>query len=178
MAHISRFKKRASDRSGFYYYELGMVKQGPWKVGADEYDIPPPSKTPLGGEGDIAQGEQRPNSDFSSISTTDTPSGSDNPVVFITAAGGITPGTHPFMRIAGSNQAIDVTANPQIVRGIQSQQLALLCVGSSITLDNGTGLALMGSSRFIMNSGDVITFIYDTGNSVWWETSRQRGGGI
>lgn len=174
MPHISRFKKRVSDRSGFYYYELSMVKDGPFKIGTDEFDTPPPSKIPLGGEGDTSQGAMRSGADFSSISDTDIPSGFENPTVSVTAAGGITPNTHPFMLVTGSNVAVDITANPQIARGQQGDILTLWCVDSSITLDNGTGLNLMGSSRFVMTSGSVISFFFTSGGNVWNETSRDR----
>ena len=179
MPHISRFKLRNSDRDGFTYKEITLLKQGALKVGGVEFDTPPPSRKSLGGEGDVAAGITRSNSDFSSISTTDTPAGFGHPTVYITAAGGITPSyAHPFMYIAGSNSNITVSANPQIVAGQQNDILTLACVGSSITLANGNGVALMGSARFVMDSGSIITLIYSTGGSVWQETSRTKQGGI
>ena len=56
MPRISRFKRKASDRSGFNCYEIEMVKDGAYKVSAEEYDTPPPSKISLGGGGDVSRG--------------------------------------------------------------------------------------------------------------------------
>ena len=172
MPHISRFLKFTSDRDGFDDMRVAMLKDGSSIVNPDEYDTPPPSKKSLGGEGDIAQGELRQDG-----TSTDTPSGSDNPTVYITAAGGITPSTHPFMLVVGSNSNVTISANPQIVRGKQNQILTLFGTGSSITLQNGNGVATMGSSILVLNSGYVATFIYNTGGTVWQETSRDRVGG-
>ncbi len=154
-----------------------MVKDLQFKVSPDEFDEPPPSKKSLGGEADVSQGDMRSGADFSSPSTYAVPAGYDNPIVYITAAGGITPVfTHAFMLVSGSNASVTITANPQIAAGQQGQVLSLLCADSSITFSNGTGLALMGSARFIMNSGASITLIYNTGSTVWWETARYQGG--
>lgn len=174
MPHISRFKRRNSDRSGFKFFEIELVKDGPWKVSQDEYDTPPPSKKSLGGEGDVSLGEIRDSSE-----SLDIPTGLDNPVHFITAAAGITPDfNHPFMYVTGSNSDITLSANPQIVRGIEGQVLTLVGVGSSITVDNGTGLNLMGSNRFIITSGATLGLIYTSGGSVWNETFRTYYGGF
>ena len=177
MPHISKYKKRSSDQSGFDGFEIGMVKQGPYKIFPDEFDNPPPSKKSLGGEGDVAQGEARIGADWLSISDTDTPATSDTPTTFITAAGGISPSfVHPFMRVSGSNAAITISANPQIVAGREKQILTLAGVGSNITISNGSGVALMGSAPLVIQSGVTVTFYYTTAGNVWWETSRNIGG--
>ena len=177
MPRISRFKKRESDRSGFDCWEISMVKDGPWKVAAEEFDSPPPSKRSLGGEGDVS-GEPRDGSQFSSTLTTsgfDVPTSVENPTFYITDSGGITPSTvYPFLRISGSNSLVDIVASPQIRRGVEGQVLGLLCVDSGVIIDNGEGINLMASSRFVMTSGAIMTFYYATGNLAWNETSRSR----
>ena len=173
MPHVSRFKKRDSDRSGFSFFERELVKDAPWKVAADEFDTPPPSKRSLGGEGDVS-GEPRANSAFDTIANYEIPAEVDNPIVYVTAGGGLSPSLHPFMRITGSNAAVDITANPQIARGQEGQVLTLLCIDSSITLDHGTGLNMLGSAGYAMQSGDISVFLYHTGGTVWDETSRER----
>ena len=174
MARLSRFKKRVSDRSGFDYYEHELVRDKQSLVGSDELDTPPPSDKPLGGEGDINQGDMRA-STFASITETDTPSESDNPTVYITAAGGITPSfVHPWMNISGSNGTVNITADPQIVLGREGQILTIQCVDSSVTLDHGTGLNMMGSGSLLLSSGSIVTFYYSTANNVWNEASRFR----
>lgn len=172
---ISRFKKRVSDRSGFDYKEIQLIRDDGELVGPDEFDTPPPSKQPLGGEGDNSGGDTRSNSNFSSISTTDTPTALLNPTFYITAAGGITPSfSNPWMNVVGSNNAITISANPSIVSGAEGQILTLFGVGSSITLNNANGISLMGSSNIVIDSGVNITFMYNTANNVWNETSRGR----
>ena len=176
MAHVSRFKKRRSDRSGFDYLENQLVKDGPYRVGADELDEPPPSKRSLGGEGDIALGDARTVGNFtSSVTPSAQPASVTNPTLYITAAGGITPSfVHPFMQVAGSNANITISANPSVVRGQEGQLLTLYGVGSTITLNHGNGVNLMGSTRCVLDSGAVLTLYYSTSNTVWNETSRGR----
>ena len=89
-----RFRKATSDRSGFDLKNIELIKDGAYMVSPDEFDVPPPSKKPLGGEGEVT-GSAR-DSD-STIENTATPAGHDNPIVYVTAARGITPGTHPYM---------------------------------------------------------------------------------
>ena len=174
MPHVSRFKKRDSDRSGFAFYERELLKDVPWKVAPEEYDAPPPSKKSLGGEGDVS-GEPRANSGFSTISNYDVPTEVDNPLVYLVAATAITPSAHPFLRITGSNAAVNLTVNPQITAGREGQVLTLLCADSSVTLDDGTGVTMLGGVGYQMRSGDVSVFMYHTGGTTGWqETSRVR----
>ena len=174
MPHVSRFKKKASDRSGFDFFERELLKDAPWKVAPDEFDTPPPSKRSLGGEGDIS-GEPRANSGFSTISNYDVPTEVENPIVYVLAANGITPSLHPFMRITGSNAAVDITANPQITAGKEGQVLNLVCIDSSVTLDDGTGVTMLNGIGYQMRSGDISVFMYHSSGTVGWqETSRER----
>ena len=176
MSRSFRYKVRNSDRSGFKYKQRELVKDGPSWVHPDEIDAPPPSKISLGGEGDIS-GDPRPNSTFYSAGTGNILPVYDHPTFFITAVGGITPDfNHAYMRIEGSNGNITVSANPSIKIGIQSQVLSLFCTGSSITLNHGNGLNMMGSTGFTMQSGGVLTLIYNSGNTAWNETSRSSNG--
>lgn len=177
MPRISRFKRRNSDRSGFKFYEIELIKDGPWKVAGDEFDTPPPSRIPLGGEGDIATGEPLAFSNFQlGVGATSASFANSNPTVFLTAAGGITPTfTHPWMYISGSNTNVTIATTPQIAAGKQSQVLTLQCVGSTVTLSQGSGVNFMDSrGSLTMISGRVVTFVYQTGGSVWWEASRNQ----
>ena len=89
----------------------------------------------------------------------------------ITAAGGITV-TRKIMRVAGSGGAIDITADPQIVAGVDGQFVIVQGTHdtNTVTLDNGTGLAL--SAQIILAANDNITLMYDSGETAWIETSR------
>ena len=179
MPHLSRFKKRVSDRSGFDRFESELVKQGPWKGGAEEFDRPPPSKLNLGGEGD-ASGEPRVNATASTwvASSLGVPVSVDNPTVYITAAGGISPSfVHPWMRLSGSNGAVTITATPQLVRGQEGQVLTLQVVDSSVTISHGSANAVnfMDSRGTLqLTSGMVLTLYYSTANLAWNETARYR----
>lgn len=148
--------------------------RGLW-FGLDEWDEPPPSKLSLGGEGEISYGPYfNASTDIFTIAVDKS-----NPTFFITAAGGITPDfTHHYMRVTGSNTAVNISANPQIAVGRNEQVLVLFGVGSDITLENGNGLALMGSAPFVLGSGNAITLIYNTAYVAWQETSRFSGEGI
>lgn len=173
MPRISPWQKFTSERSGFDTKRIAVIKDGPILVDPGEFDEPPPSRISLGGEGDISQGDMRPNA--TGLVGTNTANGYGNPVVYVTAAGGIVPSfTQPFMLITGSNQAVKITKVPQIVVGQQNQVLTLWCVDSGITISNGTGVTLMGSVPWIMTSGCIISFIYNTGGNAWQETSRSR----
>ena len=177
MPHISRFKRRNDDRTGFKKYEIELVKDGPYKVAGDQYDTPPPSRKSLGGEGDIS-GDPRANSRFDLAGTANILAENQIPTSYITAAGGITPNfNHAWMYVTGSNESVDITADPQVVRGSEGQVLTLVGVNFPITFDNGTGLNLMGSAQFVMESGGVLGLIYTTGNTAWNETFRSSVGG-
>lgn len=176
MARLSRFKKRVSDRSGFDAYEQTLLKDGAWKVRGDEYDVPPPSKQSLGGEGDVAQDAALVANAFGIAQITSIPAAYDNPVNYLTAAGGLTPSfAHPWMYVVGSLENITLATNPQIGAGVEGQVLTLYGVGSTVRITDGTGVALMGDVPMVLGSGDVISFYYTTGASVWQETSRGKG---
>lgn len=176
MSTKSRYKKRDSDRSGFTHLERDLIRDEGVLVAPDEFDSPPPSKKSLGGEGDISPGNTRVDSD-----TYTTPSDLDIPVYYITAVGGITfterifrsngeQTNYGYLRVAGSNGNIDVTANPQVSSSRHGVQLTIECVGSSIILENGSGLSLR--SMFNMDSGAILNLFYSETTNLWQETSR------
>ena len=166
MSRSNRFKKRTSDLSGFDYLEREMTKEGGIWIGPDERDDPPPSKIPLGGEGEISQGTY-----FNS--STSTAIQNENPTFYITDSGGISPVySHPYMRVTGSNSAITIVANPQISVGQEGKVLTLFCTDSQITITNGNGVATVGSVPIVLNSGSVAVFFFNSGNNCWNETSR------
>ena len=177
MPHVSKFKKKSSDRSGFDYFEISLVKDKTWKVSPDERDTPPPSKRSLGGEGEVS-GDPRANSNFATQTGSDllaVPAEVDNPIVYVVAADGVSPSTHPFMRISGSNGTVDITADPQVARGKEGQVMAFVCADSGVRFDHGTGLNMLTSAGYMMRSGDISVFQYHTGGTVWDEVSRSPG---
>ena len=172
-----RFLKYSSDRSGFdnwaydgktFHKKWEYVKQTGLTLQPEEYDVPPPSTRPLGGA-DIS-GNLRTNWD-----TTSVPPVSAINIQYITAAGGIASvfGVD-VVYVTGSNQAVDITANPQVSAGKPQQIMGIQCVGSNITLQDGSGLTLIAGQQFVMDSGAVITMFYNATDSTWHETSRGR----
>jgi len=92
----------------------------------------------------------------------------------ITAAGGITV-TNALMRIQGDGGAIDITADPQIVAGTSDGQIVVLqgvSDANTVTLDDGTGLALAGGVSFVIGNNDNIGMMWDSGESEWLENNR------
>jgi len=164
MSRSNRFQKKTSDLSGFDYLEREMVKEGGIWIGLDERDDPPPSKISLGGEGEISQGAYF-------RSSTSTAVENENPTFLIDTV--INPVfTHPYMRVTGSNSAVTLSANPQIVAGQEGKVLTLFCTDSSITINNGNGVATIASTPIVMTSGSVSVFMFNSGNNAWNETSR------
>ena len=169
--------KETSERSGFDNFDYRGkkrwtgVKQDGRTIAPDEYDTPPPSSRPLGGA-DIS-GSPRQNS-----TSTDTPTANNYAVQYVTALGGIALTNEPWLRCVGSNTAVDIASNPQISLGEQGRYIAVECIGSSITLEEGNGLSMANSSLFQMNSGSIITFFCDRTANLWRETSRTTMGGI
>lgn len=169
--------KETSKRSGFDNFDRfgkkrwTSVKQDGKVIAPDEFDTPPPSSKPLGGA-DIS-GTPRQNS-----LTTDTPTANNYAIQYVTAAGGIALTNEPWLRVVGSNTTVDIASDPQVVLGSQGRYIAIECVGSSITLEEGNGLSLANSASFLMNSGSIITFFCDRTSNLWRETSRTTNGGI
>lgn len=163
--------KETSARSGFdNFSRFGKklwtsVKQDGNSIAPDEYDTPPPSSRPLGGA-DVS-GSPRANSD-----STDTPTANNYSVQYITAGGGIALTDEPWLRVVGSLSTVNITRNPQITLGRPNQVIAVNCVGSSVLLEEGSGLALASSAQFLMSSGSVITMFCDRTANLWRETSR------
>ena len=176
----SPWLKETSDQSGFdnfgfdgttFHKKWRSIRQNGLTIAPDEFDTPPPSTKPLGGA-DIS-GSPRSNS-----LTTSIPPGHDITTQYVTAAGGITSANRQIIYVTGSNTAIDITADPQVSAGRGQQIIGIQCVGSNVTLDDGTGLALTADKQFVMTSGSIITLLYSATDNLWHETSRVQNGGI
>ena len=174
----SPWLKETSDRSGFDNFDhTGKrlwrgIKQGGLLLEPTEFDTPPPSDKSLGGS-DVSRGSIRTGWD-----TTTIPSISAQQIQYITAAGGISLSNQPWLMVVGSNTVINITANPQIQLGVQGDVIGVQCVGSGVTLEDGTGLALAGDAPFAMTSGSIITLVCNRTDNLWVETSRVQNGGL
>lgn len=172
----SRFKLRHSDRSDFRYYENEMVRDEGLLVGADEFDSPPPSDQPLGGEGDVSL-----SSDFNPfyLSYTSTTvqtvqsfvSGSSaNRVIYQTpiesGVSWIKVKSETSATIAIMGTGLQVSAAPH------GSLLTIECVGDSLLFSHGSGMNLMAQKPFLMTSGAVLNAVYNATDGLWYETSR------
>ncbi len=141
------------------------------KVAPSSFDSPPPSKRSLGGEGDIS-GDPRANSDFATPSNVNIiPPQSVNVVVSVNSSSSIAWNTEPVVLIAPALANQTMAVSPQVVPGTQSQQITLQCVGSNVTLLNGSGLTLY-TPTYLMKSGSLINLFYSQTDNTWHETSR------
>ena len=83
--------------------------------------------------------------------------------------------TSSKMRIQSATAgAITVTANPQISKGYDGQEITLegLSNTKTVTITNGNGLKLAGGSSFLIGSDDVIKLHYNESKNLWIENSR------
>lgn len=174
MAKQKRYKLRDSDRSGFTFKEIELVKDGSLLVGPGEFDAPPPSRQSTGSEGEFDRSGIRPN--WETYTAVE-----ERPTYLITAAGGISFPIIPdsqgksdpnnsWIYVAGNSLSVNVSSNPQVSSGRQNSILTIQCVSNNIILENGSGLSL---SRLInMDSGSILNLIYNATDNLWYETSR------
>jgi len=175
MAKISRYKKAVSDRSGFEYLDIEMTYDNGSKVGADEYDTPPPSTKPLGGEGDISTGDKQNDSTWDAYTPFTAPV-----VQYLNAASTVSVRSYSdvegdqvlgrILYITGSNSNITLSSNPNISQSRHGDTIALYGVGSTVTLMSGSGNSLY--KNITINSGMILNLIYSQTDSLWHEVSR------
>lgn len=174
MAKQKRYKLRDSDRSGFTFKEIELVKDGSLLVGPDEYDSPPPSRASTGSEGELNRAGIRANwESYEAVEERQT--------YLVTAGGGILFPTVPdsqgksdpnnaWVYVAGASATINISANPQISSGRQNSIITVQCVSNNVILEDGNGLSLR--RVFNMDSGSIINLIYNATDNLWYETSR------
>ena len=174
MAKQKRYKLRDSDRSGFTFREIELVKDNGILVGPSEFDAPPPSRQSTGGEGEFDRSGIR--ADWESYNAVN-----DRSAQVVSAAGGITFPTVPdsqgktdpnnsWIYVAAASSEINITADPQITIGRQDSIITVQCTSNNVILESGSGLSL--SRIFNMDSGSIINLIYNATDNLWHETSR------
>lgn len=174
-SRVSPYKKRLSDRSGFEYNQIEMVRDKGLLVGPDEFDSPPPNVQPIGGEGDISPGFVNPfylsyTSNTVLVQTYYLTGLTSIPFLTGYDSDGEIDTVDQWILVSGSNTAVTVSATPQVSAGQQNNQYTIQCVGSAVTLQNGNGLSLR--SIYKMNSGDILNLFYSQTDNLWHETSR------
>jgi hypothetical protein len=171
-----KFLLRDSDRSGFTHRNVELFLDNGFLVAGDEFDAPPPSNKLYPDEGGVSPGDVRANpTDYSQQVATS--------VQYLVAASQINlnhqvdnAGQYTYNKsivyVSGSNSAVTLSSNPQIVASVQSDILTIQGVGSSVLLTNGNGIRLY-SNYLRLDSGSIVTFIYNSTDGLWCETSRQ-----
>lgn len=171
-----RYLLRDSDRSGFTYKNIELVKDNGFLVGGDEIDAPPPSSRLYPDEGGLSPGDVRSDPTDYSVRTHETLQVLNTASTIslnhqVDNAGNYT-SIKSIVYVAGSNAQTILSSNPQIAASHDRDILVVQGAGSAVLLRNGSGLRLY-TSFLTLNSGTLVTFIYDTGGAVWCETSRQ-----
>lgn len=174
MSKQKRYRLKDSDRSGFTYKEIELIKDKGNLVGPGELDTPPPSNQSTGGEGDMDRSGIRANWDtYDAVEA--------RPTQIVTAGGGIVFPTVPdsqgkvdpnnaWVYVAGSSANTDISKNPQVSAGRQNSIITIQCVSNNVILENGNGLSL--PRLFNMDSGSILNLIYSATDNLWHETSR------
>jgi len=188
-----RFRWWISDRSGLefgfvpltdypnaYTREAGRpVYDNGILVAPDEYDQPPPSQKPLGGEGEIGTGARANSNPAVDADVYIVPPESLIGVQYLTASTkvGWTYDNVPTY-ITGSNQAVTLDANP-LNPGTHNLYISLQGVGSSVTINSGNGITIdFNKPSVTLGSGGVATLIYNATDSTWHITSFNPQGGF
>lgn len=173
MSKQKRYRLKDSDRSGFTFKEVELVKDKGNLVGPGEFDAPPPSSQSTGGEGDMDRSGIRANwQSYDAVNSRPTQIvASSGGIVFPTVpdSAGKSDPNNAWIYVAGSSVTVDITKNPQVSPGRVNAILTIQCVSNNIVIENSNGLVL--TRLFNMTSGDILNLIYATDN-LWHETSR------
>lgn len=182
-----RYRWWNSDRSGFQFGFVPLttlpnaytrdegrpVRDNGVQVAPDEYDQPPPSNKPLGGEGEIGVGARD-----NSSGATDSNVYYINPqylipVQYLTSSTQIRWNDNNLpIYITGSNTAVTLSSNPQIVSGQDRKVISLMGVGSNVTINSGNGIFFdINKPAIVLDSGAIATLIYTSTDSLWHLTS-------
>lgn len=88
----------------------------------------------------------------------------------VTAAGGIN-ALYPVIRCSPSGGAVDITADPQIINGIDG--MTIILIGSddteTLTIDDGTGVQTAGDASRVLGKGDMLILKYLEIWTDWYE---------
>ena len=156
-----------SRESGRPIYDNGVL------IAPEEYDTPPPSTKSLGGEGEIGTGAR------ANAESVTVPPGFSITVIYVNSSNSIAWNDQPVVQIAGNLVAQVMAVNPQIQPGTPAKYIALECVGSSVTLINGSGITFdFNKPRVVMESGSIATIFYNATDSTWHMTSFNPQGGF
>ena len=80
-----------------------------------------------------------------------------------------------FVLSGGEQTIVDISKNPQISAGEEQGDLLTIhniSDAPKLRISDGRGVSLTGGKAYTMGSGDVLSLVYQTDNSLWVETSR------
>lgn len=88
----------------------------------------------------------------------------------VTAAGGINT-LYPVIRCSPSGGAVDITADPQVIDGIDG--MTIILIGSddteTLTIDDGAGVQTAGGASRVLGAGDMLILKYLGAWTDWFE---------
>lgn len=157
-----------SRESGRPVYDKGIL------VSPDEFDQPPPSNKPLGGEGEIGTGARE------NAQSVATPQSDLIPVQYLTSSSVISWNFNNVpVYITGSNSDITLGNNP-IPLGPNGTYISIQGVGSSVTINSGNGITFdfINKPNIVIGSGGIATLISNATDSTWHVTSFNAQGGF
>jgi len=170
-----KYLLRDSDRSGFTHKNVELFLDNGVLVAGDEIDAPPPSNKLYPDEGGVSPGDVRANpTDYSQQTETQVQyletTSQINMNHQVDNAGAYTY-NKSIVYVSGSGSDVLLSSDPQIVSSVHSDFLTIQGVGSSVILINSCGLRLY-SSVLRLDSGSLVSFIYNATDGLWCETSR------
>ena len=80
-----------------------------------------------------------------------------------------------IVRVAGSGGAVILDTDPAIADGATDGQMLILQGTSdtnTVQIADAVNTALAGGGAFVLGKGDTLTLIWDSGDSLWYETAR------
>lgn len=82
---------------------------------------------------------------------------------------------NPFTMTERGETVVDISKDPQVAAGEKHGELLTIHHITNLPklqITNGRGVSLMGGGNYIMGSGDTLTLVYQTDNSIWQECNR------
>lgn len=150
-----------SREAGRPVYDKGVL------VSPDEFDQPPPSTKPLGGEGEIGTGAR------DNAQSVATPTSDLLPVQYLITTSKINWNFNNVpVYVTGSNAAVTLGNNP-IPLGPNCTYISIQGVGNNVVINSGNGITFdsVRKPNITLGSGSIATFICNLTDNTWHLTS-------
>ena len=186
-----RFRWWNSERSGFqfgflpltsppnaYSRESGRpVNDKGIYVSPDEFDQPPPSNKPLGGEGEIGTGARVNSNPAVDADVYIVPN--PIPIYYLTSSSKVPWTTENIPTLVSGSMSNVTLGNNPLNPGTHGLYISIQGVGSSVTINSGNGISIdFNKPSVTIGSGGIATLIYNATDSTWHVTSFNAQGGF